>query len=228
MDKPIILEGKEIKKAFEQDSLTLEILKGIDFKILAGSFTALVGPSGSGKSTLLGIIAGIDSASSGKLLLDGKDITRMSEDKLAGIRNDKIGIVFQNFNLIPTLTALENVEVPLFANNKNSAKEIRKKATELLKLVGLEDRAKHKPGQLSGGQQQRVAIARALINTPKVIVADEPTGNLDSKNGAMIMDLLLNLQKELQLTLVIATHDQSISSKADQVLFIKDGLICNS
>jgi putative ABC transport system ATP-binding protein len=228
MDKPIILEGQNIKKEFKQGSLSLEILKGIDFKIYQSSFTALIGPSGSGKSTLLGIIAGIDNATSGKLILDGQDITHMPEDKLATIRNDKIGIVFQNYNLIPTLTALENVEVPLFANNKLRPNEIRKKASDLLELVGLADRQNHRPNQLSGGQQQRVAIARALIGEPKIIVADEPTGNLDSKNGEKIMDLLLTLQKEMKLTLVIATHDQSISRKADQILYIRDGALANS
>jgi putative ABC transport system ATP-binding protein len=227
MDKTIILEGQDIKKSFKQGPLSLEILKGINFQIPEASFTVLVGPSGSGKSTLLGIIAGVDNATKGKLIFDGQDITKMSEDKLAGIRNEKIGIVFQNYNLIPTLTALENIEVPLYANNKYKSKEIRAKALNLLNLVGLEDRKNHRPGQLSGGQQQRVAIARALIGSQKLIVADEPTGNLDSKNGEKIIELLLSLQKDLKLTLVIATHDKTISDRADQIIYIRDGELSN-
>ena len=218
-----IIEAKDIKRVLYLGKEPLHILKGIDVTIEEGKFIALMGPSGSGKSTLLGILGGIDQADSGEMNFDGNNLTKMSEDKLASIRNKNIGIVFQSFNLIQTLTAIENVEIPLLVNRKfpNS----RKRAKEMLALVGLEDRAKHLPGQLSGGQQQRVAIARALVTQPELIIADEPTGNLDSKTGVKIMELFQKLQKELGITLVVATHDANIASFADQIINIVDGKV---
>ncbi len=200
---------------------TVDILKGISFDIRRGEWIALMGPSGSGKSTLLGILAGLDTPTSGQILLDGIDITRMRERELARIRNQKIGIVFQSFNLIAGLTAQENVEVPLYASA--DGKNISERAGAMLELVGLSDRRHHRPNQLSGGQQQRVAIARALVTRPTLLVADEPTGNLDSATSAQMLDLFARLHTELGVTLFVATHSQSIAARADRVLHLVDG-----
>lgn len=201
----------------------IHILRGVSFSIPRKAWIAIMGASGSGKSTLLGILAGLDTPSSGQVVVDGIDITRLGEDKLARFRNEKIGMVFQSFNLIPTLTALENVEVPLFAsrNRANSAA----RAKSMLDLVGLSDRLHHRPNQLSGGQQQRVAIARALINEPSLLIADEPTGNLDSTSGETILNLFDTLRQELGLTLVIATHDAAVAKRVDGILHLADGLL---
>jgi putative ABC transport system ATP-binding protein len=199
----------------------IRILKGLSFEIASGEWVALMGPSGSGKSTLLGILAGIDTPSGGSLLLDGEDITSLNEGKLAQIRNRKIGIIFQSFNLIPTLTAQENVEVPLYITSK--APQAAKLAREMLELVGLSDRLRHRPHQLSGGQQQRVAIARALVTQPRFLMADEPTGNLDSTTGQQVLELFATLRRQLGLTLVVATHDGAIAGRADRILRLVDG-----
>lgn len=199
----------------------IHILRGISFAIPRQAWIALMGPSGSGKSTLLGIIAGLDTPDSGQVSIDGVDITHMNEASLARFRNEKIGMVFQSFNLIPTLTALENVEVPLFASRSSANSTAR--ARRMLELVGLSDRLHHRPSQLSGGQQQRVAIARALVNEPSLLVADEPTGNLDSTTGETILNLFDKLRGELGLTIVIATHDAEIAQRVDGVLQIVDG-----
>jgi putative ABC transport system ATP-binding protein len=199
----------------------LQILRGVSFAIPRRAWIAIMGPSVSGKSTLLGILAGLDTPSSGQVIIDGVDITNMDENKLARFRNEKIGMVFQSFNLIPTLTALENVEVPLFASRSSERSTLR--AKRMLELVGLSDRLNHRPNQLSGGQQQRVAIARALVNEPNLLIADEPTGNLDSSTGEAILDLFDQLRRDLGLTIVIATHDPAIAQRVDGILQIVDG-----
>jgi putative ABC transport system ATP-binding protein len=201
----------------------VEILKGISFQVRRGEFVAIVGPSGSGKSTLLGIIAGLDSPSTGRVLIEDLDISHMSEGRLARIRNQKIGMVFQAFNLIPTLTAQENVEVPLYVGEHKGSPAAR--ARELLGLVGLLHRAHHRPNQLSGGEQQRVAIARALASDPALIIADEPTGNLDARNGEHILKLILELRERTGKTFIIATHDPVVASQADRAIRIVDGLL---
>jgi putative ABC transport system ATP-binding protein len=199
----------------------VNILNGITFAISHGEWVALTGPSGSGKSTLLGIIAGLDTPSGGRITIDGIDVTGMGEGSLAGIRNKKIGMVFQSFNLIPSLTAQENVEVPLYVGSRgrNASQEARR----MLELVGLKERRRHRPNQLSGGEQQRVAIARALVTQPAILVADEPTGNLDSATGTQVLDLFEKLHKDLGLTLIIATHDPDVAGRANRVLHIVDG-----
>jgi putative ABC transport system ATP-binding protein len=199
----------------------LHILRGVSFVIPRRAWIAIMGPSGSGKSTLLGILAGLDTPNSGQVSIDGVDITHMNETNLAGFRNEKIGMVFQSFNLIPTLTALENVEVPLFASRSSLHSAAR--AKRMLELVGLSDRLHHRPNQLSGGQQQRVAIARALVNEPSLLVADEPTGNLDSATGETILNLFDELRRELGLTIVIATHDTEVVQRVDGILQLVDG-----
>jgi putative ABC transport system ATP-binding protein len=199
----------------------IHVLRGISFAIPRRSWIAIMGPSGSGKSTLLGILAGLDTPTSGHVSIDGVDITHMDEGKLARFRNEKIGMVFQSFNLIPTLTALENVEVPLFASRNSFHSAAR--ARRVLELVGLSDRLHHRPNQLSGGQQQRVAIARALVNEPNLLVADEPTGNLDSATGETILNLFDKLRREFGLTIIIATHDAAIAQRVDGILQLVDG-----
>lgn len=199
----------------------IEILKGISFSIYRGEFVSIVGPSGSGKSTLLGIIAGLDNPSGGRVLIDGIDITHMTEGKLAAVRNSKIGVVFQAYNLIPTLTAQENVEVPLYVGKHMVSPSVR--AKELLGQVGLSHRLSHRPAQLSGGEQQRVAIARALATDPAFVIADEPTGNLDAGNGEKILKLIAHLRNETGKTFIIATHDPMIAAHADRAIRIIDG-----
>jgi putative ABC transport system ATP-binding protein len=218
-----MIELHDIKKSFKLGKSYLPILKGVDLKINSGEYVTLMGPSGSGKSTLLGILSGIESPSSGSVIIDGENISELPESKLASFRNQHIGIVFQSFNLIPSLTALENVMAPIFvAKNK---KDIKERSIETLKKVGLGDRVNHKPSELSGGQQQRVAIARALVTSPSILVADEPTGNLDSKTGKQILELFNELQDDLNVTLIIATHDEGIAEQSDRVIKIKDGVI---
>jgi len=215
-----------IKKSYFLGKTEIPVLRDIDLEIQDGEFVALMGPSGSGKSTLLAILSCIDTPTSGEFLLDNRDIAGVNENNLADIRNREIGVVFQAFNLIPSLNALQNVEAPLFASSvKISRKEIRERALEMLEKVGLSDRAKHRPEEMSGGQQQRVAIARALVTNPRLLIADEPTGNLDSTTGEKVLDLFIKLQKELGITLIIATHDKSIASKADRTINIVDGKV---
>ena len=221
--QPAALEAREVTRSLPLGGESVEILRGIDFRIERGDFVALMGPSGSGKSTLLGIIAGLDRPSSGEVLVDGVAIATMSESRLAAVRNAKIGMVFQAYNLIPTLTAQENVEVPLYAGNHPGSPAER--ALEMLDLVGLRHRAGHRPGQLSGGEQQRVAIARALATNPAIVIADEPTGNLDKRNGEMVLDLMSALRDRLGSTFLIATHDPSIAARAPRVLTMVDGLL---
>jgi len=219
----VVMDVRAITKSMPLGHERIDILHGISFQIRSGEFIAIIGPSGSGKSTLLGIIAGLDNPSSGQVLIDGVDITHMTEGKLAGVRNSKIGMVFQAYNLIPTLTAQENVEVPLYVGKHKGAASTR--AQELLGLVGLSHRLTHRPSQLSGGEQQRVAIARALATDPALVIADEPTGNLDAKNGANILKLIADLRQQTGKTFIIATHDSMVASHADRAIRIVDGMI---
>ena len=217
------LAALDVRKSLPLGRERIDILRGISFQIQPGEFVALIGPSGSGKSTLLGIIAGLDNPTSGQVFVDGTDMTRMSEASLAAIRNQKIGMVFQTFNLIPTLTAQENVEVPLYVGKHAGRPSAR--AQELLALVGLGQRFGHRPNQLSGGEQQRVAIARALATHPAIVIMDEPTGNLDGANGARILDLIRDLRSQTGTTFIIATHDPRVASAAERALSIMDGLL---
>src|SRR6478752_3881108 len=217
------MDVRDITKSLPLGRERIDILRGISFQIMGGEFVSIMGPSGSGKSTLLGIIAGLDNPTSGQVLIDGIDITRMSESKLAVVRNSKIGMVFQAFNLIPTLTAQENVEVPLYVGKHKGSPSAR--AQELLTLVGLSHRLDHRPHQLSGGEQQRVAIARALATDPAFVIADEPTGNLDAKNGDNILKLIAELRERTGKTFIIATHDPVVASHADRAIRIVDGKV---
>ena len=219
----VVMEVINITKSLPLGRERIEILKGMSFQIKSREFVSVVGPSGSGKSTLLGIIAGLDNPSSGQVLIDGIDITRMSESRLAAVRNSKIGMVFQAYNLIPTLTAQENVEVPLYVGKHKVSPSAR--AKELLDLVGLSHRLGHRPNQLSGGEQQRVAIARALATNPAIVIADEPTGNLDARNGENVLRLIADLRNQTGKTFIIATHDPAVASHADRSIRIVDGHI---
>ena len=219
-----ILEVKNVTKAIDTGTHRVEILRGIDFEVPQGQFVAIMGASGSGKSTLLGLLAGLDSPTSGSIILDGVDITGLSEDKLALVRGRKIGFVFQSYQLIPTLTAEENVLLP----HELAGGEVKTglaRARDLLKNVGLEDRFDHYPVQLSGGEQQRVALARAFMPKPPVLMADEPTGNLDSVNGKLVLELLLSLNQREGTTLILVTHDQTLAARADRIISLQDGKV---
>jgi putative ABC transport system ATP-binding protein len=218
-----ILEVIHLTRTIETPTHRVEILRGIDLAIPRGQFVAIMGPSGSGKSTLLGLLAGLDNATSGQLLLDGEDITGLSEDRMAEVRGRKIGFVFQSFQLIPTLTAEENVLLP--AELAGAGPEVTSRARELLTRVGLADRLDHYPVQLSGGEQQRVALARAFITRPPLLLADEPTGNLDGKTGAQVLELLLELNKREGATLVMVTHDPALAAHADRLITLREGLV---
>ena len=209
-----------VSKTVQSGSQPLTILHPLDLAVAKGQCLAIVGPSGSGKSTLLGLIAGLDSPSSGRIEIDGTDITRLDEDRLARLRGDKIGFVFQFFHLVPSLTARENIQVPMEIAGRRDAVA---RAQALLDEVGLHDRGHHYPSQLSGGEQQRIAIARALANDPPLILADEPTGNLDSSNGRHVLDLLLQVRRSRGVTLVMVTHDASVAAIADDRLVLRDG-----
>ncbi len=217
-----MIEVQGLKKSIHNGTNTVEILRGIDLTIPEGQFCAIMGPSGSGKSTLLGLLAGLDTPTEGDVILDGTSISHMNEDKLAEIRGRKLGFVFQSYQLIPMLTALENVLLPFELNGSGNG---RARATELLESVGLADRLGHYPVQLSGGEQQRVALARAFMLEPPIVLADEPTGNLDSRNGEHVLDLLLRRHRESRATLVMVTHDPQISARAERRIVLRDGLV---
>jgi putative ABC transport system ATP-binding protein len=217
-----LIEVRNATKSIQNGARRVDILKGITLTVPAGQFVAIVGASGSGKSTLLGLLAGLDSPSGGEIWLDGVPIHNLAEAQLAAVRGRKIGFVFQSYQLIPTLTALENVLLPFELNSDGSG---LKRARELLTSVGLAERMDHYPVQLSGGEQQRVAIARAFIVEPPIIMADEPTGNLDSSNGRMILDLLLEHNKRAGTTLVLVTHDPEVASSADRKIVLRDGQV---
>ncbi|AVX20251.1 putative ABC transport system ATP-binding protein [Carboxydocella sporoproducens DSM 16521] len=214
---------EELSKHYQMGKVLVKALNNVSLSISAGEMVGIVGPSGSGKSTLMNILGCLDVPTSGKYFLDGKEVSELDEDELAEIRNRKIGFVFQNFNLLPSLTALENVELPLIYRGIGGA-ERRKRALEALEKVGLSDRIDHKPVELSGGQQQRVAIARALAGDPPVILADEPTGNLDSRSGREVMEILAQLHQQGK-TIIIITHDQNIAARLPRVVRIQDGML---
>lgn len=219
-----ILEVLDVKKSYKMGNVLVPALRGVTFNVEEGEFLTIFGPSGSGKSTLLHLIGALDRPDDGKILFDGSNILRLSDDKLAEFRLTKIGFVFQFFNLLPRLTALRNVELPLTIAGVPE-KEALDKAKRMLKLVGLEHRINHKPTELSGGEQQRVAIARALISNPKIVLADEPTGNLDTKTGWEIVQLMKRLNEEKKQTFIVVTHDPHIAETADRIIHLKDGLI---
>jgi putative ABC transport system ATP-binding protein len=217
-----MIEVRGLKKSIHNGTNLVEILRGIDLTIPEGQFAAIMGASGSGKSTLLGLLAGLDAPTEGEVILDGTPISRLNEDELAEIRGKKLGFVFQSYQLIPMLTALENVLLPFELNGSGSG---RARATELLESVGLADRLDHYPVQLSGGEQQRVALARAFMLEPPIVLADEPTGNLDSQNGEHVLELLLRRHRESGTTLVMVTHDPQISERAERRIILRDGLM---
>jgi putative ABC transport system ATP-binding protein len=217
-----VIEVREAKKWIQNGSRRVDILKGISLTIPAGQFVAIVGASGSGKSTLLGLLAGLDTPSSGEIWLDGTPIHNLAESELAAVRGRKIGFVFQSYQLIQTLTALENVLLPYELNVMGNGIG---HARRLLEEVGLQERMGHYPVQLSGGEQQRVALARAFVAEPPIVMADEPTGNLDSTNGRLVLDLLLERNRSAGTTLVLVTHDQEVASRADRKIVLKDGMI---
>ena len=217
-----MIELKNVSKVVLSGDHSLTILRAINLRIPDGQFVAVIGPSGSGKSTLLGLIAGLDSVSEGEILIDGKSIVDLDEDSLADLRGNKIGFVFQSFHLIPSLTAFENVLVPIEVAGIADAEV---KARALLDDVGLTSRSHHYPSQLSGGEQQRVAIARAFANNPSILLADEPTGNLDSSNGQHIFDLLIEMNRKRGTTLILVTHERDLTDAADRVIELKDGAI---
>lgn len=213
----------DIWKIIENPPSRVEILRGISFTVPRGQFLAVMGASGSGKSTLLGLLAGLDTITSGRIILDDIDITKLGEDRLARVRGRKIGFVFQSYQLVPTLTAEENILLPAELSGMNG--QPRRRAHELLERVGLSNRAHHYPVQLSGGEQQRVALARAFITQPPILMADEPTGNLDSANGQHILDLLVQLNREEKTTLLLVTHDRKLAEFADRIITLRDGQI---
>lgn len=219
-----ILEISNLAKSYTSGSKTLKVLDDINFSITEKETFSIVGPSGSGKTTLLGLCAGLDKPDSGTITLNGVELSSLTEDERALLRNKDVGFVFQDFQLLPTLTALENVAVPL---ELQGAKHAMKRAAELLTKVGLGDRGNHYASQLSGGEQQRVALARAFANDPKILFADEPTGNLDAETGETVVDLLFELNKELGTTLVLVTHDMELAQKTQNILTIKGGRIAN-
>ena len=214
-----MLRCESLTRTYRSGGRDLTVLKGITLQVAAGDFVAVVGPSGSGKSTLLGLLAGLDQPTSGQVFLDGLDLGAMSEDERARVRGEKVGFVFQSFQLIPTLTARENVQVPL----ELQGKEARGRAEALLARLGLGDRAHHYPAQLSGGEQQRVALARAFSHGPRLLFADEPTGNLDAATGRSIIDLMADLNREAGTTLVLVTHDPELAERAGRVIRLRDG-----
>jgi putative ABC transport system ATP-binding protein len=226
-----LIQVRALTKSIDTGTHRVDILKGIDLEIPKGEFAAIMGPSGSGKSTLLGLLAGLDSPTSGQVLLDGEDITHLGEDAMAVLRGRKIGFVFQSYHLIPTLTAEENVLLPMeLAGRGDPERNTGRngwsaRARELLDRVGLKDRFDHYPVQLSGGEQQSVALARAFALRPPILLADEPTGNLDSATGRVVLDLLLALNREQGATMVLVTHEQSLADSADRRILMHDGLV---
>jgi len=217
-----LIQIKELTKNLSGGGHRVDILNGINLEVSKGQFLAITGPSGSGKTTLLSLIAGLDSPTSGSIIIDGQDITKLNEDELAYLRNSRFGFVFQNFHLIPTLTAYENVQLATELNGSNHGSE---RSQNILEQVGLKDRLHHYPSQLSGGEQQRLSIARAFVNEPDIVLADEPTGNLDSKNTEKIMELICQLHQSKQATIVMVTHEPKVAKLSERILIFNDGLI---
>ncbi len=223
MSVPVaVLTG--IHKSYQMDSVSVPVLHGIDLLIRPGHFTVVLGPSGSGKTTMLNMIGCIDRPDQGEVIIAGTDVNRMTDDELADFRSANVGFIFQSFNLIPVLSTFENVEYPLVLAGMEPARRARR-VTKLLQLVGLADRAKNLPGQLSGGQRQRVAIARALARKPKLVIADEPTANLDSKTGEVILALMREMQRRYQISFIFSSHDRSVIKAADDLIMLRDGVI---
>jgi putative ABC transport system ATP-binding protein len=222
-----IIEVRDVKKSYRMGKVLVPALSGVSFNVDDGKFLAIFGPSGSGKSTLLHLLGGLDRPDEGEILIDGTNILKLSDADLAELRLNKIGFIFQFFNLLPRLTALKNVELPL-AIVGASDKEALERAREMLRFVNLGARENHRPYEMSGGEQQRVAIARALVNSPKIILADEPTGNLDTKTGREIVQLMKKLNKEKRQTFIVVTHDPRIAKEADRTIYLRDGLIENT
>lgn len=220
-----LIELLDVKKTYNLGEVDVHALCGATLNIEQGEYVALIGPSGSGKSTLMNMLGCLDRPSSGSYKLAGEEIATMSRDERARIRNDRLGFVFQNFNLLNRTSALENVELPLLYRKRVSARQRRAKAKELLEQIGLGDRLDHHPGQLSGGQQQRVAIARALVNDPSILMGDEPTGNLDSKTSREVIRLFRELNEQRKITVILVTHDQAIARNADRIVVLRDGCI---
>lgn len=216
------LEARNVSKLYTVDNRELCVLEDVSLTIQQGEFVVIMGSSGSGKTTLLSLLSGLDNPTRGRILVEEQDITDWSEDQLAPLRNETIGFVFQSFHLVPSLSALENI---MFPAELRGDKDAPKKGEQLLKRVGLQGRSNNFPHQLSGGEKQRVAICRALINDPKILFADEPTGNLDSKNGDAILELLLELHQERQTTLVLVTHSEELASRADRIITLQDGRV---
>jgi putative ABC transport system ATP-binding protein len=218
-----VIEANGLTKVYKMGEMEVHALRGLSMQVGRGEVIAIMGPSGSGKSTLMNIIGCLDRPTGGEYLLDGESVAKLNDDQLATIRNRKVGFVFQSFNLLPRATALANVELPMrYAGTRGGRRE---RALEALEKVGLGDRITHRPNELSGGQQQRVAIARALVNDPAIILADEPTGNLDTKSGHEIMELLLSLNREQGTTLIIVTHDSDVAANTQRVVHIRDGVV---
>ncbi len=217
-----MIEIQQLRKSLYGGGHKVDIINGIDLTIPSGQFTAVIGASGSGKTTFLSLIAGLDSPTSGSIVIDNQDITKLTEDELAALRAERFGFIFQNFHLIPTLTALENV---VLAAELNGTPGAQKKSEDLLGTVGLTDRLHHYPAQLSGGEQQRLSLARAFVNEPEIVLADEPTGNLDSKNSEHILDLMLELHRVKQATILLVTHEPHIAEKSQRILTMADGVI---
>ncbi len=220
----LVVQAKELTKIYRMGEMEVQALNGASLEIERGETVAIMGPSGSGKSTLMNILGCLDRPSDGDYYLDGENVAQMGDDQLATVRNLKVGFIFQSFNLLPRASALSNVELPLRYSAIRGS-ERRRKARQALKAVGLGDRMDHRPSELSGGQQQRVAIARALVNEPAIIMADEPTGNLDSKTGEEIMDLLMRLNQESGVTLIMVTHDPDVASRTGRIIRIRDGQV---
>jgi putative ABC transport system ATP-binding protein len=218
-----MIVAHELGKTYPSGGRDLTVLQGVDLRVEAEEVVAILGPSGSGKTTLLGLLAGLDEPTTGRVLLDGQDLSALTEDRRAEFRSQKVGFVFQTFHLIPTLTALENVLVPLELSGVAPRATLRSRGVKLLERVGLGERAHHYPAQLSGGEQQRVALARAFANEPRILFADEPTGNLDQETGAQVIDLLVELNREARTTLVLVTHDLALAGRAQRVVRLSGG-----
>lgn len=222
-----VVEAKDLKKIYEMGAVQVHALNGVSFTIEKGEIVAIMGPSGSGKSTLMNLLGCLDKPTSGKYVLNGKDVSKLDGNDLAQIRNKEVGFVFQSYNLLPRMNAIVNVMLPLNYVRENEVKDGKERAEELLTQVGLKGRIYHKPFEMSGGEQQRVAIARALVNTPSILLADEPTGNLDSKSGREIMDLLIEINKTRNVTLIIVTHAPEVAKRTHRLIELQDGMVKN-